>query len=256
MVARHQAIYHPRQPLPVAPFHAGLADQRIYDVQRRVHDPPDVGQHVGHAHQMMVIVAGTAAIALARRQPEKVLQAAGDAHIGMVLDGRHRDHGIGLDHALHQNILPKELAAAGNRRRPVGRTRAVEVGDVELAQEVGHRHRLLQRAVLVHHKIAAIGADDLGACPLAQQAEHRPANAITDQLLALARIIDAGVGRLVLIELDDNAPSPFEAWPRRAPGERWHARAPHTPHRRRRDGRSARRGRDRMVVSVWSRPPP
>ncbi len=84
MIAGNQHIDHTRQPLVIAPLHTGLAYQPINDAESRVKQTSEIGQHIGHTHQMMVVVTWFVVRHLGH-QPKEVLQCEGDTHESMVL---------------------------------------------------------------------------------------------------------------------------------------------------------------------------
>ena len=90
MIAGDEHVGDARRLLPgCAPLAARLCDQAVDDVERRIEEPPDVGQHVGHAHQVVEVLA-CASIGLAHgHQAKEVLERQRDAHKGVVLHALH-----------------------------------------------------------------------------------------------------------------------------------------------------------------------
>ena len=156
----------------IAPFAPGLADQRIDDVERGVEDAPQVGQHVGHPHEV-VIVGARVALRLTWHQPKEILERQGDAHKGVVLDLADGDKLIDIDCAFGQKILAEHLATAGDTDRAIGGLGAIDMGDVELAQDGQHGSCHPRVGAFIHGIEADIGVDDLGGGAFAQEGAAR-----------------------------------------------------------------------------------
>jgi len=92
VVAGEQRIRDLRRALvaPVAPLPACLPHQAVYNIQRWVQDAAQIGQHVGHPHQVMVIAAHLA-LRLRRHEAKEVLERHRHTHKGVVLQLGHGD---------------------------------------------------------------------------------------------------------------------------------------------------------------------
>ena len=89
LVAGHQTVDDARQYPCRCPTPRSAWPTRASMMFRcRVEDAADVRQHVGHAHQVVVVVA-RAAQRLHRHQAKQVLQAQRHAHEGVVLHLLH-----------------------------------------------------------------------------------------------------------------------------------------------------------------------
>ncbi len=59
LIARHQAVDDTRSAHTIPPLLAGLANQSIHNVERRVDNPANICQHIGHPDEVMIVVTRT-----------------------------------------------------------------------------------------------------------------------------------------------------------------------------------------------------
>ena len=206
VIAGNQGIGLARRPFvqPIAPLLAGLTHQPIDDIERRVEDAAQVGQHIGHAHQVVIVGPGVTP-GLAGHQAKEIFQAQSDAHESVIFHFGHRDEFVDLHRVLGQQVLIEHLPAARHRIGPGGRFCAVDVGDVEFAQHRQHGGGRLGIGALVHSVITHVRAHQRGTGFLAQEAQHRPGYLLADQLLQQPFVVHPSCPRLVLIEFDADA---------------------------------------------------
>ena len=169
-----------------APLAAGLGDQAIDDVERGVEEPSDVGQHVGHAHQVVEVLP-RAPVRLAHgHQAKEVLERQRDAHKGVVFHALHVHQRVGLHDAFGHHVLAEHLPAAGYLVDAEGRHVGVHIGHVKFAhqrRQLGGRRRV--RIVLAQID-RDVGEEEFGVGIFAQQADDGACDFVAHQLLAHA----------------------------------------------------------------------